>query len=67
MTAKLVTTAFVMLLAIGSLIYSHSQTENPFENEFLEWKKQFGIGESFTYVENLYRMKVFQQNMEKIH
>ena len=67
MSKNLLGIVSALILTIGSFFYLNNSSQNAIEEQYLEWKKQFGVGESFTYVENLYRMKIFGKNLEKIN
>lgn len=56
-----------IFITIGSFVYSNTSSQSAIEEQFSEWKKQFSVGDSFTYVENIYRMKVFNKNLQKIN
>jgi hypothetical protein len=64
MKQNLVATLLALSLAAGALFYSSSHTDLTIEGQFNSWKKEFNIGADFNSAENIYRMKIFEQNLE---
>jgi hypothetical protein len=54
-------------LAVGTLLYLNSPSEEQLDQVYESWKQEHNIGQDFNEAENLYRMKVFEQNLEEIN
>jgi hypothetical protein len=67
MKQTLVATLIALSIAAGAHLYSSSHQYLTIEGQFNAWKKQFNIGSEFDAAENLYRMKIFEQNLEEIN
>lgn len=61
------TALLIVSLAIGSLLYSTPVHDNSIEQQFNSWKNEFNIGKEMDQAENLYRMKVFEKNIQEIN
>ena len=67
MKQTLIATIVAIFLTIGAFIYSGSQTGTTIEKQFNDWKIEFKIGHDYNAAENLYRMKIFEKNINEIN
>ena len=63
MKQTLIATIVAIFFTIGAFIYSGSQTGTTIEKQFNDWKIEFKIGHDYNAAENLYRMKIFEKNI----